>query len=203
MPADADRKDLDDLTADSHLEPFRSLGEVRAVKSVLADRPRDLLLFTLGINSSLRAGDLLRVTVNQVRAAGPGESVAVPEKRNGAPAPLTISCEAWEALHRHLGRLGPPPAPEDMYLFAADRGWTPLTVQRLDDLVREWARGAGIPGRFGAHTLRKTFGYLQRTVYGVGFEVLAQRYRHPSPQVTMRYLGLASDPGPALRLNHL
>jgi len=200
---DAAKIELDELGSDGQVEPLRSLGEIRAIKSLLAGRPRDLLVFTLGINNALRAGDLMRVTVNQVRSAGPGESVAIPEKRNGSTAPLAISCEAWEALHRHLALLTPPPPPQDMYLFGAHRGWTPLTVQRLDDLVREWARGAGVPGRFGAHTLRKTFGYLQRTVYGVGFEVLALRYGHASPQVTMRYLGLASGPGPAVRLNHL
>ncbi|MBE0616637.1 MAG: hypothetical protein IH608_01755, partial [Proteobacteria bacterium] len=128
--------DRGELSADAHVEPFRSLGEVRAVKVLLGDRPRDLLLFTLGINNGLRAGDLLRVTVKQVRSAGPGESVAIPEKKGRASAPLTISCEAWEALHRHLALLTPPPPPQDMYLFAADRGWTPLTVERLDDLVR-------------------------------------------------------------------
>jgi hypothetical protein len=43
---------------------------------------------------------------------------------------------------------------------------------------------------YGAHSLRKTWGYIQRTVYGVGFEILCKRFNHSSPAITMRYLGI-------------
>lgn len=191
------------VRSDSLVEPLRCLEAVRAVKALLAGRPRDLLLFTLGINNGLRAGDLLRTTVNRVRDARPGATVPVPEKQTGALVPLWIPPEAWDALQRHLELLSPPPPPTDMYLFASERGWTPLTLERLEELVAQWTRQAGISGRFGAHTLRKTFGYLQRTVYGVGFDVLARFYHHASPQVTMRYLGLTPEAPAAARLTPL
>ena len=38
--------------------------------------------------------------------------------------------------------------------------------------------------------MRKTWGYVQRTVYGVGFEILCKRFNHSSPAITMRYLGI-------------
>jgi hypothetical protein len=60
-------------------------------------------------------------------------------------------------------------------------------------MVKEWTGAINLPGNYGAHTLRKTFGFIQRTVFGVGFEVLCQRFNHGSPRVTMRYLGLSSD----------
>jgi hypothetical protein len=37
------------------------------MKRLLANRPRDLALFTLGINTTLRASDLLLITEGQVR----------------------------------------------------------------------------------------------------------------------------------------
>lgn len=191
------------VRSDSLVEPLRSPESVQAVKALLADRPRDLLLFTLGINNGLRAGDLLRVSVNLVRGAQPGSTVPVPEKQTGALVPLRVTPDAWETLQRHLELLAPPAPPTDMYLFATERGWTPLTLERLDELVAQWTRAAGVPGRFGAHTLRKTFGYLQRTVYGVGFDVLARYYHHASPQVTMRYLGLTPETPLAPRLTPL
>jgi len=177
------------------VEPLRTLEDVHAVKALLRDRPRDSLLFRLGINSALRAGDLLRLTVNSVRQAGPGQSIAVREKQSGELVKMFLHPGLWAALQRYLAELAPPPPPMEMYLFASQPGWTPLTVQRLDELVREWTDAAGLRGCFGAHSLRKTFGHLQRTVYGVGFDVLAERFRHPSPQVTMRYLGLSPGDG--------
>ncbi|MHB8765301.1 MAG: site-specific integrase [Deferrisomatales bacterium] len=176
------------------VEPIRDLEAVRAVKALLAPRPRDLTLFTLGINNGLRAGDLLRVTVNQVRGVGPGQRAEVREKRTGGTAALLLPADAWAPLQDHLALLGPPPPPTDMYLFAGDRGWSPLGVDRLDELVCQWTRHAGLPGRYGADTLRKTFGYLQRTRYGVGLDVLARCLNQPSPAATARYLGLSDDP---------
>jgi len=187
-PSDPDGSEL-------AVEPLRTLNAVAAIKDLLRDRPRDLLLFTLGINTALRAGDLLRITVNGVRNAGCGERIEVRDKRSGEAVPVYLHPGLWAALERYLSELAPPPPPVEMYLFASQPGWTPLTVQRLDELVREWTGAAGLRGNFGAHTLRKTFGYLQRTVYGVDFGVLAERYRHPSRQVTMRYLGLGPGEG--------
>jgi len=181
--------------AELAVEPLRTLEAVRSVKELLRDRPRDLLLFSLGINSSLRAGDLLRITVNGVRGAHCEQGIEVREKRSGGSVRVVLHPGVWAALCRYLEELAPPAPPVEMYLFASQPGWTPLTVQRLDELVREWTAAAGLRGEFGAHTLRKTFGYLQRTVYGVGFDVLAERFRHPSPQVTMRYLGLTASDG--------
>jgi integrase len=175
------------------VEPIRRIEDIRAIKELLHNRPRNLLLFTLGINNGLRAGDLLRVTVNHVRNLGPGESVAIREKRSRKENTLVLSREAHEALRRHLSDLPPPPEPTNMFLFASQRGWTPLKTQRLDELVREWARAADLRGNYGAHTLRKTFGYVQRVFYGVGFDVLARRFNHDSPSVTARYLGLNGD----------
>lgn len=60
-----------------------------------------------------------------------------------------------------------------------------------------------IPRPYGAHTLRKTFGYIQRTVYGVGFELLCERYNHSSPAITMRYLGIESKEVKGILMNEI
>jgi integrase len=82
-----------------------------------------------------------------------------------------------------------------MYLFAGQRGWSPLTTERLDEMVSEWARAAGLQGHYGAHSLRKTFGYLQRMRFGVDLELLARRLGYSSAAATRRYLGLTADDG--------
>lgn len=195
----------EDDTEESGLsaEPIRRLEDVAQIRALLAGRPRDQLLFSLGVNNSLRAGDLLRVTVNQVRSLREGEAGLVRVKRTGALAPLTVTSSAHEALRRHLSELQPPRPPRDMYLFASHPGWSPLTTQRLGELVAEWTRTAGLDGRFGADSLRKTFGYIQRTRFGVDPAILARLFGHASPEVTLRYLGLNGDPGAGVVLQEL
>lgn len=173
-----------------HAEPIRSTDAIHAIKVLLAHSPRDLLLFTLGINNGVRAGDLLRVTVNDVRDAEPGACRMIRVKKSGEHVPLVIPQGPYTALRLHLEALRPPPQPDNMYLFATEAGWTPLKTAELDRMVRTWTTAVGLEGSFGAHTLRKTFGYLQRTRHGVGFDVLAPRFGYDSATVTARYLGM-------------
>lgn len=59
------------------VEPIRSLEDIRAIKKLLSDKPRDYLLFTMGINNGLRIGDLLKLKVRDVQGVRPGETVRV------------------------------------------------------------------------------------------------------------------------------
>jgi len=48
------------------VEPIRDEKDIKSIKSLLSDKPRDLLLFTMGINNGLRIGDLLRLKVKEM-----------------------------------------------------------------------------------------------------------------------------------------
>ncbi|MDF1555575.1 MAG: tyrosine-type recombinase/integrase [Deferrisomatales bacterium] len=194
---------MTDRDSELQVEPIRSSDSIHAIKTLLAATPRDLLLFTLGINNGVRAGDLLRVTVNDVRDARPGVPLAIRDKRAGGVIPLVVPPGPRRVLGLHLERLRPPAPPDNMFLFASGAGWTPLKTAELDRMVRLWTAAVGLEGTFGAHTLRKTFGYHQRTRFGVGFEVLAPRFGHASPAVTARYLGLENGPPAAPELQEL
>lgn len=41
-----------------------------------------------------------------------------------------------------------------------------------------------------AHIHLEKLGYIQRTKFGVGFELICKRFNHSSPGVTMRCLGI-------------
>jgi len=50
------------------VDPIRNKRDIATIKKMLADRPRDPALFTLGINTNLRASDLLRIKVAMCEA---------------------------------------------------------------------------------------------------------------------------------------
>ena len=66
----------------------------------------------------------------------------------------------------------------------------PLTIMTVNRMIKEWCKTINLQGNYGAHSLRKTFGYIQRTKFGVGFELICKRFNHSSPGVTMRYLSI-------------
>lgn len=169
------------------VEPIRSLKNIKSISKYLKSTPRDHLLFVMGINNGLRACDLLRLKVGQVRGLRAGESIIIKESKTGKENVLVINKTVYKALQGYLNTVNP--ADED-YLFPSRKGKGPLQSQAVQKLVKKWTSTFNMKGNYGAHTLRKTFGYIQRTVYGVGFEILCKRYNHSSPAITMRYLGI-------------
>jgi hypothetical protein len=55
------------------VEPIRKKKDIEAIKKLLANKPRDLALFTIGINTNLRASDLLQITAGMVRHLKPSD----------------------------------------------------------------------------------------------------------------------------------
>ena len=49
----------------SHIEvePIRDEKDIKSILQLLSGAPRDLLLFSMGINNGIRAGDLLKIKV--------------------------------------------------------------------------------------------------------------------------------------------
>lgn len=169
------------------VDPIRNIKDIKSIQRLLGNSPRDYLLFTMGINNGLRSGDLLKLIVNQVSDLKPGEHLTIRESKTGKDNVLVINKAVHKAIRNYMDALKPEP---DDYLFASRKGNKPLTIQAVNNMVKKWTRAINLRGNYGAHTLRKTWGYIQRTEYGVGFEVIAKRYNHSNPAVTMRYLGI-------------
>jgi integrase len=169
--------------------PIREIKDIKAIKQLLANNPRNLLLFTMGVNNGLRTGDLLKLKAKDVKPLRPGQSIIIRESKTGKDNVLMVNNSVYKTIRSYWEILKPD---DEDYLFAGRKTQAPLTIQAVNALVKKWTKAINLQGNYGAHTLRKTFGYIQRTKYGVGFELLAKRFNHSSPAVTMRYLGLTS-----------
>ncbi|WP_272700882.1 site-specific integrase [Desulfovibrio sp. Fe33] len=171
------------------VEPIRSLDVISAIKGILHDKPRDLLLFVIATNNGIRCGDLLRLKVGDLRGKNIDDTIDIKESKTGKTNVLAVNDSVHAALTRFLASGS---FSDDNYLFRSQKGDNrPLTIQSVNRMVKAWCREAGLDGNYGAHSLRKTFGYVQRVHFGVGFEVLCKRFNHASPAVTMRYLGIS------------
>ena len=181
------------------VDPIRSDKNIKKVKRLLKDNTRDLLLFTIGINNGLRISDLLKLKVGDVRDIKPGQTLKVKETKTGKMNILMINKSVHKVLQQYLEEV--KPSDED-YLFQSRNGNNkPLTRETVNKMIKEWTKS--LKGNFGTHTLRKTFGYIQRTKYGVSFEVLCKRFGHSSPAITMRYLGIDDREVAGILLNEI
>ena len=169
------------------VEPIRRLKDIRAISRLLEESPRDHLLFVMGTNNGLRTGDLLRLKVKDVRFTNTEASIFIIEQKTKKKNVLKINKMVFKSLQTYLDIVNPE---DDDYLFASRKGGTALTIPSVNRLIKSWTDQVNLKGRYGAHTLRKTWGYIQRMQFGTPFEVICKRYLHSNPAVTMRYLGI-------------
>ncbi len=169
------------------VDPIRKIKDIKAISKLTSDNPRDHLLFVMGINNGLRACDLVKVKVIDVRYLKVGDTLTIKESKTGKDNILLVNKTVYKALQAYLDAIRPH---DDAYLFASRKGNGHLQSQAVSKLVKKWTGAINLKGKYGAHTLRKTWGYIQRTMHGVGFEIICKRYNHSSPAITMRYLGI-------------
>jgi len=179
------------------VEPIRDRKKIERIKAFLRDTsPRDYLLFTLGINLACRIQDELALKIKDVMAKDGTirKSIHIKEqktKRDIWPAVNSAAFEALSFYFQHVKARNP-----DIYLFRKDKRNKPLTRQRVWQLIQDWTLMVGVrkegQGRYGCHSLRKTFCY-QAWKLGVSTEELQRKLGHRSAEVTRRYIGVSAD----------
>jgi integrase len=182
------------------VEAIRSISDIRAISALTKDNPRDHLLFVMGVNNGLRAGDLLRLKVGDVRHMKVGDTLTIKESKTQKDNIVVVNKTVHKALRDYLDKVQPK---DEDFLFASRKGGNPLQSQAVSKMMKKWTREINLRGNFGAHTLRKTWGYQQRTLHGVGFEIICKRYNHSSPSITMRYLGIQDKEVHSALLNEI
>ena len=183
------------------VDPFIETRYLRSIKRLLADSPRDKLLFVMGINSGLRVQDLLALRVAAVRGLKLGDRISIQEKKTGKPNVLIGNKEIVAALEEYLAIAQPD---DRHYLFKSRKtANSPLTTLSVTKKVKAWAAAINLKGNYGCHSLRKTWTYHQRREFGVSWEVLAKRLNHSNPSVTRRYLGVQDEEVEQVLMNTL
>ena len=166
------------------VDPIKKLKDIKAIKKLLANKPRDLALFTIGINTNLRASDLLRLKVGQVKDLKAGDTVEIKEQKTGKTRRITLNKACINAIQNLLAskQYG-----DDDHLFQSQRRHV-LTVPSVHKLVKGWCSEINLKGNYGSHTLRKTWGYHQRVTFGVDLPRLMVCFNHSTQRQTLDYL---------------
>lgn len=178
------------------VEPIRDLNRIQKIKGNLKRKknPRDLLLFTAGINLGLRISDLLRLKVEDVkdRKGDIRNFIYITEQKTKKQRKIALNEGVREALQIYFDKSGVYDLDQYLFLNERTRGNKPLTRVRAWQLINEWCREVGVKERIGTHTLRKTLGYQMRK-RGIAIEVIQAILGHSNVKVTSRYIGISDD----------
>jgi len=170
------------------VQPITELKDIKAIKKLLADKPRDLCLFTMGINTNLRASDLRSIKVDQVMNAQEGHELVLREKKTKKDRRITLNKAVCDSIQNYLKAV--EMSSEDD-LFKSQRGT--LTSESIHRLVKSWCKMINLKGNYGSHTLRKTFGYHQRVQLNTSVPELMVMFNHSTQKQTLDYLCIQAE----------
>ncbi len=163
----------------------------------------DLCLFTIGVDSMLRCGDLLSLMVRDVcdRYGIVQENFHYgQEKTDGGVAPA-LTHTAREACQKWIEVSGKGP---DDYLFTRSKvdAIEPISDDTYRKIVKAWAELLGLnPEGYSTHSLRRTkphFMYRR----GVKIEYISELLGHKNTATTYRYLGITREEAQAHAVEH-
>jgi integrase len=181
------------------VEPIRKKSEVRRIKELLSKNPTHLCLFTVGINTGFRCSDLLRITVKMVKELQIGSEISIKEKKTGKLRKVNLNEEVINSIR---GLLESKDYSDDDFLFTNQRG-NVFTTPYVSTMVKGWCQKVGLKGNYGSHSLRKTFGYRQRTEFDVSLPLLVDIFNHSSQKQTLDYLCIQPEEKKSVYMNQL
>ena len=140
----------------TRVQAIRNPGDIKTIRELLKNQPRNLAIFTLGINSALRASDLLAIRVSQIRDVHPGGYFQVLEKKTGKLREVTLNRSSHKAIREYMQYRRE--TSDDTPLFLSREGASKrLTVRHLNWLVKSWCARINLSGCSFALSLTHPF----------------------------------------------
>ena len=165
-------------------QPIR--GEyLQDIRQMLQGRPRDLALWSIGVNTALRVSELLSLKWQDLEDDGERISFRVKASKTGHLRLITLNPQTSADLRRWRAHC------ECEFIASGQRGR--LTSAAIGRMVKQWAADVGAPGQVSSHSLRKSACRAWVDQHSVKVHVVQHALGHASEAQTLKYIGKLDD----------
>jgi integrase len=154
------------------------------------------MLFVVGINVGLRAGDLLNLRIGDVLIGNKiANRVVINEEKTGKRRTFELNKSAKDAILLYVHTL--KSVNMDDYLFKSRKGEGALTVESTHKIIKNALKNLNVEGNYGSHSLRKTFSYHIyinniKTNPSI-INTLQKMLNHSNANITLKYIGITKE----------
>lgn len=181
------------------VEPIRDRKKIAQIKNLLRGekRIRDLLFFTIGVNSALRVSDLLQLQVHHFLDEEGGLRLRfwIKEAKRGKRQEVILNNSIADVMAEYRAAYPSVEVDPNHFLFFSTRSGDytkAISREQAWHVISKVCKAVGLSGNYGTHTLRKTWGYHARMT-GVDLSLIMHKLNHNDLAYTRRYLGITDD----------
>jgi DNA-binding GntR family transcriptional regulator len=136
------------------VNPLNSLADIRRIREVLREKPRDLLLFDLATQTGMEINQILNLRVRDLVGCKAGDQLIFPRPGEKAPTRIMISSTLHQSWEKYLRDISPSP---DDYLIKSQKKSGPPTLSSVSHMINGWFEAAHVKGVKGAKSLKRTW----------------------------------------------
>ena len=174
------------------VEPIKNEGKIEEMKNFLKQKGSGYgLLFVMGINTALRIGDLLSLSIGDVTDNDGKvlEAISLKEQKTGKLKRLPVNDALKNALSEHLAES--PNSMRSSPLFISRKGGV-LSRTHAWRILKAAGEAVGLQN-IGTHSLRKTFGYHVYRNSGENIGLVQKLLNHSTVKNTLQYIGICRE----------
>lgn len=176
------------------MELTKAIKDINTINDILSVYPKyskNYMLIYYLLNTGLRISDTLTAKISDRNG-----SRFLYEQKTGKRKELPIHDHLAEKINMYAMKNNL--ADED-YIFFSERDPNDhIKRNRAYQILSEAGEMIGV--QLSAHTLRKTYGYLQYSTYdrtdgkqGASLPELMHLFNHSTPEITLRYIGIEQE----------
>ncbi|MBV7391515.1 tyrosine-type recombinase/integrase [Enterococcus sp. ALS3] len=185
------------------VSPIRDKKKLEDMKKILISTPygeRNLLIFSIGINTAYRISDLRQLKLSDVLEVSRGRIVVkdrldMKEQKTSKQNSVFISNKLKKLILDFVQSEFPMEIANrdfDVFLFQSRNGQNqPLSRQSFWRVIHTAAETIHLKN-IGPHSMRKTFGYFLYK-QGTRIEIIQSLLNHSSQRETLRYIGITQE----------
>lgn len=184
-------------------DPIRNPTHIKAIQCYYRNKGqiRNYTIFTMGIVFGIRAGDLCEMRIHHILNTDGSFKAhcGLYEQKTRKFNNPVITPTMQSILKEYLDSLGD--YHQDDYLFRSRQrdkngNYRPITIQQLNNVIKEAAKAVGVSEHISSHSLRKTFAYqlLQQNPGNDEVKFALQKMlNHNDFKTTLTYCGMTQD----------
>ncbi len=134
-------------------EPIRDHSDLKKIRLLLRNRPRDLLLFDLATQTGVPMQNLLLLRVEAFTGIEIGSKLPLNQTGTNLMEPLVMTKALYRTFQQYITEANPKPGE---YIFKSRKGVKPLTLSSVSRMVTSWYKATGLDYLCGVTSLRKT-----------------------------------------------